>query len=104
MTCGLCRQSTLTKPQASGGFRGGGRIGRTCAPPAQSHAHFVWLFESFKTSPSLSKSVQRFKCYRLLKFSTQNPPEIPIFGFENLKIFGGAPPLLGPLDPPLQAD
>ena len=33
----------------------------------QSH---VGLFKSFKTSPSLSKSVQRFKSYMLLKFST----------------------------------
>ena len=79
----------------------GGRIGRTCAPPAQSHVHCVGLFKSFKTSPNLSKSVQRFKSYRLLKFSTQKPPEIPIFGFDILKFSGGAPPLLGPLDPPL---
>ncbi len=48
------------------------------APPAQSNAHFVRLFKSFKISPSLSKSVQRFKGYRPLKLSTQKPPEIPI--------------------------
>ena len=45
-------------------------------PPAQSYAHFVGLFKSFKTSPSLSKSVQGFKSYRLLKFSTQKAPEM----------------------------
>ena len=72
-------------PPGSGGFRGGAHRPHV-RPTAQSHAHFVGLFKSFKTSPSLSK---RFKSYRLLKFSTQKPPEIPIFI------------LLGPLDPPL---
>ncbi len=36
----------------------------------QSHARFVGLIKSFTTSPSLSKSVQWFKSYRLLKFNT----------------------------------
>ena len=78
----------------SGGFRGGASAARA-RPPAQSHAHFVGLFKSFKTTPTCTL------CYRLLKFSTQKPPEIPIFGFDILKFSGGAPPLLGPLDPPL---
>ena len=92
---------TLFYSAFSGGFRGGASAARAPPPPAQSHAHNVGFFKSFKTSPSLSKSVQRFKSYRLLKFSTQKPPEIPIFVLDILKIFGGAPPLLGPLDPPL---
>ncbi len=67
----------MQKTSGSGGFRG--EVHRPhVRPPAQSHAHFVGLFQSFETSPSLSKSVQRFKSYRLLKFSTRKPPEIPI--------------------------
>ncbi len=37
----------------------------------QDQHHVVELFKSFKTSPSLSKSGQRFKCYRLIKLSSQ---------------------------------
>ncbi len=50
--------------------------GHVC--PVQSHTHFVGLFNSWNTSPSLSKSVQRFKSYRHLKFIILNPLEIPI--------------------------
>ncbi len=60
----------------SGGFRGAHRP--HVRTPAQSHAHFIGPLKSFKTSPSLSKSVQRFKIYRRLKYSPQKPPERPI--------------------------
>ena len=72
--CGVHIQGIAGPPVADLG--GGASAAR--APPCPDLNHFVGFFKSFKTSPSLSKSVQPFKSYRLLKFSTQKPPEITI--------------------------
>ena len=44
-------------------------------PPAQSQAHFVGLFKSFKTSPIACQN--RSSGSKVTGFSTQNPPETP---------------------------
>ncbi len=49
------------------------RINRKCAP-LPSDMPIVELFIGFKTSPSLSKSVQLFKSYTLSKFIALTPP------------------------------
>ena len=65
--------------------------------PVADSWDLVGLVKSFKTSRSLSKSVQRFKSYKLLKFNSQKS----YFWFNILTLSGGAPPLLEPMDPPI---
>ncbi len=78
----------------SGGFRGGAS-GARAPPPDQDLDEIVELFKSFPTRSSLSKSVQPFKSYGLLKFVCivsflcfQKSP----FWVTLLKIFWGRPP------------